>query len=86
MARLPILFIALCLWAISGLAHAQVVFNAESATVSLNGKMQFLPDNTKRLSLALFIEPGASVRLWPDRTDSSQLPNTSAWVGAFGLV
>lgn len=52
MTRLPILFIALCLWAASGLLHAQVVFNAESTAISLNGKMQFLPDDTKRLSLS----------------------------------
>lgn len=50
--RLPILCIALWLWANCGLAHAQVVFNAESTTAPLNGKMQFLPDDDKQFSLA----------------------------------
>ena len=52
MIRLLILCIALWLWASCGLAHAEVVFNAESATVSLNGKMQFLPDDDNQFSLA----------------------------------
>jgi len=42
----------LWLLASSGLVHAQVVFNADSTNVSLNGNMQFLPDDDNRLSLA----------------------------------
>lgn len=52
MRRPPILCIILWLLASYGLAHAEVVFNGESAAVSLNGKMQFLSDDDNQFSLA----------------------------------
>lgn len=47
-----LLCIALWLWASCGFAHAQVVFNAASDAVSLNGEMQFLPDDDNQFALA----------------------------------
>lgn len=50
--RLLLSLAALCLWASSAGTQAEVTFNADSTAVSLNGEMQFLPDDDKRLALA----------------------------------
>jgi hypothetical protein len=48
--RIPLFCVALWLWAASGVLHAQVVFNADAAPVSLAGQMQFLSDDDNRLA------------------------------------
>jgi len=51
MVRVIALCVGLFLSMGSSAVHAQVLFNAETATLSLNGKMQFIADDTNRFSL-----------------------------------
>jgi two-component system, sensor histidine kinase LadS len=81
MIRRPVLIIALWLWGICGLAHAQVVFNAESATVSLNGQMQFLPDDSNQFTLAdvLVAQQEGRMQRLPGRLNRGYAP-VASWL------
>lgn len=75
------LCIALCLWATSAATQAQVLFNAESTAVSLNGQMQFLPDDDQRLSLADVIRAQQEGRMQtlPGRLNRGYAP-VASWL------
>ena len=81
MIRRPILCVILWLWASCGLAQAEVVFNAESAAVSLNGKMQFLPDDDKQFSLAdvLLAQQEGRMQSLPGRLSRGYAP-VASWL------
>lgn len=79
---LPVLVLAVCLCMTGELAHAQVVFNAESSAVSLNGKMQFLSDDDNTFSLAdvLQARDEGSMQSLPGRLSRGYLLAAS-WLG-----
>lgn len=78
-AWLLVLCIALWLGMSCGLAQAQVVFNAESTRVSLNGAMQFLSDDDKQFSLAdvLLAQQEGRMQNLPGRLSRGYVPAAS---------